>query len=173
MANTPIDASGLRNGAGMHHMTVRKKNKRPSKTYQNLVSDLFFDLFLDQLGKCSRVVNTLSIQEHRRRSANTDLSSILDILLDQPLAGCRLTVLFELVHVQPQLLSDLHNFLIVDLIVILEQLAVERPELSLLARGQGCHSALMGIFMIGEWEMLDHIADVVGEFFQQLLDIAL
>ena len=137
------------------------------------MSDLFFHLFLDQLGKCSRVVNTLSIQEHRRRSANTDLSSVLDILLDQLAAGCQLTVLIELVHVQPQLLSNLHNFLIVDLIVILEQLTVERPELTLFARGQGCHGALMGIFMIGQWEMLDHIADVVGEFFQQLLDIAL
>ena len=118
-------------------------------------------------------MHTLSIQEHRRRSANTDLSPVFNILLDQPLAGRRLAVRVELVHIQPHLPGDLQNFLFVDLIVILEQLAVELPELTLFACSQRRHGALMGKLMVGEREVLDHIADVVGKFFQHLLDISL
>jgi hypothetical protein len=57
--------------------------------------------------------------------------------------------------------------------VILEQLAVELPKLALFARSQGRHGALLGKFVVGEREVLDRIADVVGEYFQHLLDILL
>jgi hypothetical protein len=134
---------------------------------------LFFQFFHDQLGKFARVVNTLSIHKHRRRSANTDfrpfsISCWIKRWLD---ADWRSAI--ELVHIQPHLPGDLQNFRIVDLLVILEQPAVELPEFTLIARSQGRHGALMGKFMVRKREVLDRIANVIGEFFQHLLDIPL
>jgi hypothetical protein len=54
--------------------------------------------------------------------------------------------------------------------VVLEQLAVELPEFALSPRSQRSHGALMGKLMVGKRKVLDHIADVSGEFFQHLLD---
>ena len=57
--------------------------------------------------------------------------------------------------------------------MIFKQLTVKLPEFSLVARSQCRHGALVGELMVGEREVLDHIANVIGIFFQQLLDIAL
>ena len=78
--------------------------------------------------------------------------------------------MIELVHIQPQAPGDFQNFLIVDAIVMLKQLAMKLPEFALVARGQGCHGALMGKFMVGKREVLNHIADVIGKLYQHLLD---
>ena len=81
-----------------------------------------------------------------------------------------MAVLIELLHIQTHVYGNLHNFLIVELLVILKQLAVELPEFTLLSGSQGRHGALMGKFMVGKREVLNHIVDIIGEFFQHLLD---
>ena len=84
-----------------------------------------------------------------------------------------MAVLVELVHVQLQASGDFHDFLFVDLIVIVEQLLMKGPELALPARRQSGHGTLLGKWMTGKGKMLDHVVDLIGELFQHLLDIAL
>jgi hypothetical protein len=66
--------------------------------------------------------------------------------------------------------GNFHYFLIADLLVVLEKLAVKGPEFILLARSQGGHGSTMCKPVIGEREVLDHIIDVIGKLFQHLLD---
>ena len=153
-----------------------KTVKSPTPEMKTTIVYFSFTTFPhDQFGKVSQfpVADPLSIHKHRRRPANTDFLPIFNIFLDQAAAGCRLAVLIELVHIQIHPPGDFQNFFIVELLVIVKQLAVKLPEFALITRSQRSHGALMGELMVGKREVLDHIADVIGEFFQHLLDILL
>lgn len=57
--------------------------------------------------------------------------------------------------------------------MIRKELAVEFPEFTLSPRSQRSHGPLMGKLVVGKGEVFDHIAHVIGEFFQHLLDVLL
>ncbi len=134
--------------------------------------DWLFQCFFDQLlepGGAS-VSQQPAVDEDRWGAAHPRPVALSQIPVDQRPDPGVFPVLFELFHVQLELLGNLFDLLFVQAVVVFEEQIVELPELALFFRRQGGGGGRHGKLVVSQREVLEHQFHLVGVFLEHLLE---
>ncbi len=115
----------------------------------------------------------LSVEEYRRGAANTYGLAVLDVSGNQGAYVRRLLVGGKFFHVQFEFNGDFLNLFIIQRPIILQKLYMKFPEFTLFVGRQGCYGRRPGKLVAGQGGMFDNQFDIIGVFFQQLLELRL
>ena len=129
---------------------------------------LQFSIYHLLKGLLARALHHPAGHEDRRSSADACLLTVCKVPVDDVLDCSILNVLVELLYVQPELPGDLLHLCIIERRLVLVDLLMKLPELSLPARCQCSRRSLTGKGVVRQRVVLHDKLHILGIFLQHL-----